>query len=327
MPRAGGRAPQPAGTREQGRPLIRLFQSPRAAERLSRARAWLLEVGASRASELLVVASTDAARDLLRELALERGAAFGWHRASLARLAASLAAPELCRLGLVPIGRLAGEAVATRVVAELARRGSLGRHETVRDGPGLPRAVARTLEELRLSRAQPREVAAVAEELAALLEAYDAALERAGLADRARVLGLAEQAARSPSFGHPLLGLPTLLLDVAVASAAERELVAAVLARAPRALATLPTGDARTLAELRATGLEPEAEAEAASGAAVDVLASLQAHLFEKSAPAERPQAGGLEILSAPGESRECVEIARRCLRLARGGVPFDRIA
>src|SRR5262245_14232585 len=314
MPRAGGRAPQPAGTREQGRPLIRLFQSPRAAERLSRARAWLLEVDASGAAELLVVSGTDAARDLLRELALERGASFGWHRASLPRLAASLAGPGLCRLGLVPIGRLAGEAVATRVVAELARRGGLGRHEPVRDVPGLPRAVARTLEELRLARAQPREVAAVAEELAALLEAYDAALDRAGLADRARVLGLAEEAARSPAFRHPLLGLPTLFLDVFVASAAERELVAAVLSRSPRVLATLPAGDARTLAEPRPTGLEPETEAEASRGAAVNVLASLQAHLFEKSAPAEQSVDGGLEILSAPGESRECVEIARRCL-------------
>ncbi len=304
-----------------------LFHSPRAADRVARARAWLLEVDASGATELLVVASSDAARDLLREAARERGAAFGWHRASIARLAASLAAPVLCESELVPIGRLAAEAVVTRVVSELARRGGLGRYEGVRDGPGLPRAIARTLEELRLERTRPRALAAVVPELAALLEAYDAELARAGLADRARVLALAEEAARSHSFRHPLLGLPTLLLDVALPSAAERELVAAVLSRAPVALATLPAGDVRTLAQLRAIGLEPEAGAATPVGAAANVLASLQTHLFEKSAPAGRPPDGGLEILSAPGESRECVEVARRCLRLASEGVPFDRIA
>jgi ATP-dependent helicase/nuclease subunit B len=32
-------------------------------------------------------------------------------------------------------------------------------------------------------------------------------------------------------------------------------------------------------------------------------------------------------VFSAPGEGRECVEIARRVLSLARRGIPFDRIA
>jgi superfamily I DNA/RNA helicase len=34
-----------------------------------------------------------------------------------------------------------------------------------------------------------------------------------------------------------------------------------------------------------------------------------------------------VEVFSAPGEGRECVEIARRVMSLARRGVPFDRIA
>src|SRR5262245_15500539 len=198
-----------------------LFLSPGAAERVERARGWLREVDAGGGTELLVVASSDAARDLLREAARERGAAFGWHRVSLARLAASLAAPALCEGALVPIGRLAAEAVAARVLAELAHTGGLGRYADVREGPGLPRAVARTLEELRRARADASSLAAVAPELAALLAAYDAALARAGLADRARVFELAEAAARSDALAHPLLGIPTLLLDVAVGSAAE----------------------------------------------------------------------------------------------------------
>src|SRR6185369_6770536 len=34
-----------------------------------------------------------------------------------------------------------------------------------------------------------------------------------------------------------------------------------------------------------------------------------------------------IEVFSAPGEGRECVEIVRRVIGLARDGVPFDRIA
>jgi ATP-dependent helicase/nuclease subunit B len=39
-----------------------------------------------------------------------------------------------------------------------------------------------------------------------------------------------------------------------------------------------------------------------------------------------RPNAT-VEVLPAPGEGRECFEITRRVLSLARGGIPFDRIA
>jgi len=229
----------------------------------------------------------------------------------------------LCERALVPIGALAAEAVATRVVHELGRRGGLGRYASVGDGPGLPRAVARTLEELRLSKLEPEALGGVAAELVDLLRAYEEALARAGLADRARVLELAVRAARDASFRHPLLGLPTLLLDVPIPHAAERDLVEALLARAPAGLVTLPTGDGRALAHLRAIGLEPEAPAPESAGA----LASLQANLFEKRAAALRAPGEEVEILSAPGESRECVEIARRLLRLARAGVPFDRMA
>ena len=78
-----------------------LFASPRAAERIARARAWLALASAEGGAELLVVAAgPDAGRDLLREAARERGASFGWHRATLARLAASLAAPARASAGV-----------------------------------------------------------------------------------------------------------------------------------------------------------------------------------------------------------------------------------
>jgi len=306
-----------------------LLASPHAALRIARARAWLARTGAAGGAELLVVAAhADAARDLLREAARERGACFGWQRATLARLAAALAEPALCEAGLVPIGALAAEAVAARVVARAARRGTLGRYAQVGDGPGLPRALARTLAELRLAGTPVEAVAAAAPELASLLEDWDAALGEARLADRAQVLRLATAAARAAGTRHPLLGLPTLLLDVELASAAEAELAEALAARAPEVLATLPAGDERTRARLVAAGFAveepgPDEVAAAPPGA----LAALQAQLFEKGSAAVRPPGDEVELLSAPGEGRECVEIARRLLRCARSGIPFDRMA
>ena len=50
-------------------------------------------------------------------------------------------------------------------------------------------------------------------------------------------------------------------------------------------------------------------------------------YLFASRRPPERTPAGDVRLFSAPGEGRECVEIARRILEEARAGVPFDEIA
>ena len=98
-----------------------------------------------------------------------------------------------------------------------------------------------------------------------------------------------------------------------------------VAARAPDLLASLPAGDAIAEANLRsALGVDPEDERDDASATSLD---RLRAHLFEETAPTEAPQGEDVSVLSAPGESRECVEIARRVHRFARDGVPFDRIS
>ena len=68
-------------------------------ERIRRARAWLNSQ--SPASEILIIAaSLDAANELARDVAQIKGAAFGWHRLSLAQLAAVLAAPFLTQAEL-----------------------------------------------------------------------------------------------------------------------------------------------------------------------------------------------------------------------------------
>lgn len=297
-----------------------LLRSAGAEQRLLRAREWL----ASRAAgeELLVVAaSSEAAGDLLREAALAVGGAFGWHRATLPRLAASLATPALVASGLVPVAGLAAEAVVARLLHRLGGRGELGRYAPVCAGPGFARALARSLAELRHAGIEAPQLAG---ELAQLLPAYDRELRESGLADRAAVLRLAAQAAADTATVHPWLGLPTLLLDVPVETGAERALVAALAARAPELVATVPAGDSasqRNLEHALATRARTIELVEAPS------LQRLQTHLFEEAAPAPGEMDGGVVILSAPGESRECVEIARRLLAAAARGVPFDRMA
>ena len=56
-------------------------------------------------------------------------------------------------------------------------------------------------------------------------------------------------------------------------------------------------------------------------------LTQLARYLFSKEPPPERKRSGELVWFSAPGEGRECVEIARRILKEADRGVRFDEMA
>ena len=53
----------------------------------------------------------------------------------------------------------------------------------------------------------------------------------------------------------------------------------------------------------------------------------MRRNLFARRQPPEREPTGEVRVFSAPGESRECVEIARRILQEARAGARFDDIA
>jgi RecB family exonuclease len=303
--------------------MRRLVVSACADDRLTVARAWLRARAPS--EEVLVVGpNAPAAAELVRRAALDAGGAFGWHRTTTARLAAALAARALAESGRVPVGRLVSEAIITRVLHELGGRGELGRFARTGRGPGLARAIASVLEEVRGEELAVERVAIVAPELAHVHEAYDAALAAAGLADRAAVERLAAGAARGAEHS-PWLDLPVVLLDLPAPSAALRALLEGVVARAPACLVTVPEGDVRAIAAFEGV-LGVAAERLDRDGAAT-ALRALQRHLFCESAPEPRESDGTVAMLSAPGESRECVEIARRIHAAARGGIPFDRIA
>jgi CRISPR/Cas system-associated exonuclease Cas4 (RecB family) len=297
-----------------------ILESPSARKRSTRAAEWLAE--RSDAPVTILSASIDAAGETARqaiELAKGHRASLGWERTTLGAIAASLARPELARRGLAPAGPLALEAICARVVHEHV--GTLGRFDPIREQPGLPRALARTLGELRLARATTELTDG---DLARLLAAYEKALDSARLADRASTLAIAAEVLRSDrSEGRPSL----LVLDAPLRSRAERELIEALAARAPDVLAVVPTGDARAL-ELTRAALGPSVRVETHTPDTEDgPLARLYGGLFGAVAPGAAIPDGAVTVLSAPGESRECVEIARIVMAEAARGTRLDRMA
>ncbi len=274
--------------------------------------------------------SRTSADDLVRQAT--KGATFGWHRLSVAQLAAAVAAPRTAERGIAPLSRLGSEALTARIVHEYRAKGGLGRYQPIGRAPGLVTALCSVFVELRLAGISPGDLATEAPDLATLLEAYAKELEVGRLIDWPGVLQCAtESIDRSGETCHPLVGLPTLLLDVPISSRAEREFVGALARAATEIVATVPAADSTTLAHLRkqldvvVDDLDREDDSTPTAAAS---LQRLQRHLFN-----DRTHSAGIivddsfQVFSAPGEGRESVEIARRVLGLARAGVPFDRVA
>jgi ATP-dependent helicase/nuclease subunit B len=297
--------------------VLRLVTSPSAADRIERATRWLKDRG--RSEEVIIVGATlEAVADLCRSVGSALGGTFGWHRFTLAQLAWSLARAPLASRGLVPVSPLVLGAVSARVIHAASAAGALGRFSVIADRPGLPRALASSLSELRLGKV---DVALLKDpDLAALAIQYENALLAAGLADRAELFAAAAAAAS----GHPRLGKPVLFLDAPIHTACELGLVVAIAGASPELLFTVPAGDERTLRHIEGVpGLVRE-EIEWRSPTA---LQRTQRELFAEETSVGGGAGKGVEVFSAPGESRECVEIARLIHRAAEDGVPFDRMA
>jgi hypothetical protein len=293
---------------------------PSASSRLAEARARIATIEAP----LVIVAGTRAAADEFAfSLAETKGATFGITRASVAELVAKLAVPALARQGLTPSAPLSDEAVAARVTDDLIKKGKLAYFEPVAAMPGFPRALSRTLGELRMAALDPFSLAGheANDDLSALLTRAIDERSRAGAVDYPTMLATATEELQA---NRGVLGDKTvLLLDAAIKSKAEAEFIAAVIAAAESTIATIPSGDTGTLEHLGIAPYAPHAPYAPGSSA----LARLQRHLFS----AEAPPAGEIDntvvLFSAPGEGREAIEIARRLLREAGRGVPFDQMA
>lgn len=275
---------------------------------------------------LLLGAAREAIDDFVRELSAEWGATFGLHRFTLTQLAARLAEPTFAGSGIAPCSVLSTEALVTRATFETLARGELSYFEPVARFPGFPRALAATCAELRNAGIDAAALASETEpapELGNVLRELAAQMNRVALADRAALLATAAQSVRDGG-ANPYVGLPMLLVDVPVDSTVEYELIAALAARAPQVLATVPAGDDASrsaLSELAAIDVREECTTGEHS------LARLRKYLFSIETPPKGDADHRVRFFSAPGEGREAVEVARYLMDEARSGVRFDEMA
>ena len=219
--------------------------------RIRRAEAWL-ENRASTEEVLIIGATLDASNELTRRVVKKKGAAFGWHRLSLAQLAFAIAAPVLAARNLTPLSRIGADALAARTRAP-DERGGAARPSRVdcedawisEGGRWCDRGTASG----EIGAGSRRSFCA---NFAPLISAFDVELKKSGLTDWAGVLAVASEAPSSVGDKRPrLVGLPVLLLDVPIRSEAELVFVHSLAEAATEFLATAPAGDQSTLCHLR----------------------------------------------------------------------------
>ena len=177
----------------------------------------------SAASEVLIVApTTEAANEVVRRAC--ESSLLGVHAITLRNLARVLAEDRLHSMGLQEITAVAREAVVAKIAAET----KLSYFHPVSRTPGFPKALSRTIRELRMEDAKPDG------ELGTLLAAYTCELQERSLADVAAVFTAAIRTVRDRS--HRFCGLPIVLLDVPADHALERQLLDQLTASASEAL-------------------------------------------------------------------------------------------
>jgi CRISPR/Cas system-associated exonuclease Cas4 (RecB family) len=311
--------------------LVRAVLSTSAAARLTAAAHFLSAFDPG--SEVLVVGATrGAADDFVRHVARGRGATFGLTRFSLTELAARTVATA------GGASRTSGtqgttEAMTARAVFDATAAGELTYFEPVASTPGFPRALARTLHELRLAGVGADDLhphGAAGADIGRLLTRFETQMDAAGVDDRAALFTRAaalwrEGADHGDGRSVRWRGLPIVLLDATIDSAAEQEFVAAILETAFEGLVTICDGDARAEQVIEALSVPIQRLADDADEGSD--LWHLRRYLFRDERPEARARAGDVRIFSAPGEGRETVEIVRRILDEAAAGVPFDEMA
>ena len=297
-----------------------------AASRLAAARTRAVDKLARRSlgdGGLLIVAPTRSAADEFAfSIAAESGATFGVTRASIAELVVRTAIPALSAQGLTPSASLSDEAVSARAVDDLKTNDRLKYFEPVAEMPGFPRALARTLAELRMAGVVPEELTghAANEDLAALLAHATSERRRSGAVDYSTMLATAtSELEKKPA---SLASTTIVLLDPSITSSTEAAFLKALAAAAKQAIVTIPSGDLATIQHLA-----PDAPHAPDAPYAPYALARLQTYLFSAGTPPTGEMDDSVELFSAPGEGREAIEIARRLIREAQHGVPFDQMA
>ena len=297
---------------------------PSAAARLADARARIAAIDPPIA---IIAATRSAADEFAFSLAAEKGATFGISRSSVAELVVTIAIRALSRDGLTPSAPLSDEAVAARITDDLMTDQALKYFAPVAEMPGFPRALSRTLGELRMAALDPSRLKghAANDDLSALLQRAIDERQRAGAVDYATMLAAATAELRSNR--HVLADKTVLLLDIAIGSKTEADFIHAVIAAAGSVIATVPSGDTATLEHLHLASAFARPESGELRRDKPSALDRVQRFLFADEAPPAGENDESVVLFSAPGEGREAIEIARRLLQEAARGVPFDQMA
>ncbi len=305
--------------------MLKVLVSSAALDRRFAAAQFLFQF--ARSAQILVVGATRAAADdFVRQYAESQGATFGLHRFSLAQLAARFSALQLAANGQVPCSGLGIEATVVRAVHEAQHRNALQYFSPVALLPGFAKSVRATTSELReagIAVASLEHLPAPAPDVGRLLTAFEEQLAATRLVDLSALMRTA--AALIHSNHVPLASAPLLLLDIPIHSRAEGELIGALVSKSPEAFITVPLGDEKTLTAVQ---MLPAATNSIEKGAANESpLGRLREYLFSEVKPPSGNRDDQVGMFSAPGEGRECVEIARRILEEAQNGIRFDEIA
>jgi len=297
--------------------------SPSAAVRLDAALGWVASW--LNKSEILVIGSTRTAADEFARHISGPGS-LGLHCLSLTQVASELALLQSAKLGLAPLSRLGEEAVAARITHRLHSAHKLHYFGPVAQFAGFAGALGSTISELRLAGMAPANItadSAALRDLQLLFRAFEQELQERGLADQARLLGLAKEAVGSGR--HRLIQLPMILLDVPLSATAHVEFIRALAARSEAVIATAHLKDAAALSGLEAAlGVHATVIPSKFDGSGLE---HVRHHLFSLEQPSPGAYDGSIEVFGAPGEGLEAVEIARRILQLTPTGAGFDRMA
>jgi len=278
-----------------------------------------------RGREVLIIAAVRSTADDLVWSTSGRGLV-GVHRFTVTQLAALLAANHLAEKKRKIASAFVSEAIAARVAYEVRQKNSWTYFGDVAGMPGFPKALARTLTELRFNAVKAsklRDISVVGKDLSIALNEYDRQLENGVIADVPEIYDAAINVARHHR--HRFLDLPIVLLDVPIRNQLASELLESLVARSPRVLACTLSRDKQTNAVMDSLlGGVAETQSEPDDGT---TIARIRSSLFELQPRAEYPVDDTLDYFSSPGEAMECVEIARRVVKLAESGVALDRIA
>jgi ATP-dependent helicase/nuclease subunit B len=274
---------------------------------------------------LLISGNRPAANELARGLSRTRAGTFGLHRFTLVQFAAEITAGKRAESTSSILGGVALEALAARAVQRSKEARRLVWFDRVAKTPGFLGALVSTITELRLNGIPPaklRDIGRSGNDLAVLLTEFESLLFEEKVSDLASVLQVAETLVRESRFRFS--GMPMVWLDLTPDSILEQQLLRGLADQTVPVLATAHQRDEDSAASLHdILGVAPRiVEARAASGS----LDRLRSFLFSTAAPAVGNMDGSVRFVSAADESRECVEIARQIVQLARSGIAFDRI-